>query len=65
MLENLNSFHLNHGLMEVGYVDHQTANPLPSISTSELLNQDEQTLSVSMTATMDAMGNIILGKTLL
>ncbi|KAB2620973.1 hypothetical protein D8674_043101 [Pyrus ussuriensis x Pyrus communis] len=47
--------------MEVGYVDHQTANPLPSISTSEFLNQDEQTLSVSMTATMDTMGNIILG----
>ncbi|TQE12314.1 hypothetical protein C1H46_001967 [Malus baccata] len=59
-LENLNSFHLNHGLMEVGDVDHQTANLLPSISTSELLNQDEQTLSVSMTAIMDAMGNIIL-----
>ncbi|KAM1044230.1 hypothetical protein ACFX13_036124 [Malus domestica] len=61
VLENFNSFHLNHGLMEVGYVDHQTANPLPSISTSELLNQDEQSLSVSMTATMDTMGNIILG----
>ncbi|CAN6544989.1 unnamed protein product [Malus baccata var. baccata] len=61
VLENLNSFHLNHGLMEVGDVDHQTANLLPSISTSELLNQDEQTLSVSMTAIMDAMENIILG----
>ncbi|PQM33504.1 uncharacterized protein Pyn_05209 [Prunus yedoensis var. nudiflora] len=61
VLENLNSFQLNHGLMEVGYVDHQTAIPLPNISTSGLLDHDGQTLSVSMTATMDTAGNIVLG----
>lgn len=56
VLENFNSFQLNHGLMEVGYVDHHTA--LPNILASGLL---DQTLSVSMTATMGAMGNIVLG----
>lgn len=61
VLENFNSFQLNHGLMEVGYVDHQTAIPLPNISTSGLLEHDGQTLSVSMTATMDTAGNIVLG----
>ncbi|ONH92681.1 hypothetical protein PRUPE_8G189100 [Prunus persica] len=61
VLENFNSFQLNHGLMEVGYVDHQTAIPLPNISTSGLLDHDGQTLSVSMTATMDTAGNIVLG----
>ncbi|BBH09958.1 FAD-dependent oxidoreductase family protein, partial [Prunus dulcis] len=60
VLENFNSFQLNHGLMEVGYVDHQTAIPLPNISTSGLLDHDGQTLSVSMTATMDTAGNIVL-----
>ena len=44
--------------MEVGYVDHQNA-----ILTSEL-DDHSQTLSVSMTATMDTMGNLILGKIL-
>ncbi|XP_022727700.1 uncharacterized protein LOC111283423 isoform X1 [Durio zibethinus] len=55
VIENFNSLQLNHGLMEVGYVDHQNA-----ILTSE---QDDhsQTLAVSMTATMDTMGNLILG----
>lgn len=43
--------------MEVGYVDHYAA--LPNILASGLL---DQTLSVSMTATMGAMGNIVLGK---
>lgn len=43
--------------MEVGYVDHYAA--LPNILASGLL---DQTLSVSMTATMGAMGSIVLGK---
>lgn len=60
MLENFNSLQLNHGLMEVGYVDHQTAAPLPSILTSEVFDHG-QSLSVSMTATMDTMGNLVLG----
>ncbi|CAB4321438.1 unnamed protein product [Prunus armeniaca] len=63
VLENFNSFQLNHGLMEAGYIDHHhTAVPLPSLSTSGLLDDhDGQALSVSMTATMDTMGNIVLG----
>ena len=61
MLENFNSFQLNHGLMEVGYVGHQATVPLPNILAPSLL---DQTLSVSMTATMDTVGNIVLGKLL-
>ncbi|KAL6217837.1 hypothetical protein ACLB2K_011054 [Fragaria x ananassa] len=58
VLENFNSFQVNHGLMEVGYVDHQTTVPHPNILSPGLL---DQTLSVSMTATMDTVGNIVLG----
>jgi hypothetical protein len=54
VLENFNALQLNHGLMEAGYVNHQT------ISASGPLDHG-QTLSVSMTATMDAMGNLVLG----
>lgn len=54
VLENFNALQLNHGLMEVGYVDHKT------ISTSQSLDH-EQALSISMTATMDAAGNLVLG----
>ncbi|KAJ7961702.1 FAD-dependent oxidoreductase [Quillaja saponaria] len=60
VLENFNSLKLNHGLMEAGYVNHQTATLRPSIS--ELEPSDEgRNLSVSMTATMDAAGNLVLG----
>lgn len=55
VLENFHSLQLNHGLMEVGYADYQNL-----ISTSELDDHDQK-LSVSMTATMDTMGNLILG----
>ncbi|XP_057484128.1 uncharacterized protein LOC130770638 isoform X2 [Actinidia eriantha] len=52
VLENFNSFKLNHGLMEVGYTNHEAAKgPI-----------HEETSSVSMTATMDARGNLVLGK---
>lgn len=44
--------------MEVGYVDYENAILTPG------LNDQSQTLSVSMTATMDTMGNLILGKIL-
>ncbi|XP_059445716.1 uncharacterized protein LOC132177408 isoform X2 [Corylus avellana] len=54
VLENFNALQLNHGLMEAGYVNHQT------ISASGPLDHG-QALSVSMTATMDAMGNLVLG----
>lgn len=58
VLENFHSLQLNHGLMEVGYADYQNL-----ISTSELDDHDQK-LSVSMTATMDTMGNLILGNIL-
>ncbi|KAI7728045.1 hypothetical protein M8C21_015000 [Ambrosia artemisiifolia] len=51
VIENFSSFKLNHGLMEVGYVGHQKATRQPSA----------ETLSVSMTATMDTSGNLVLG----
>ncbi|KAE8038086.1 hypothetical protein FH972_010629 [Carpinus fangiana] len=54
VLENFNALQLNHGLMEAGYVNHQT------ISASGPFDHG-QALSVSMTATMDAMGNLVLG----
>ncbi|XP_050252339.1 uncharacterized protein LOC126698882 isoform X1 [Quercus robur] len=60
VLENFKSLQLNHGLMEVGYVDHQTGTQFPTISASEPYD-DRQALSVSMTATLDAMGNLLLG----
>lgn len=51
VIENFNSFKLNHGLMEVGYVGHQDATRQPNA----------ETLSVSMTATMDTSGNLVVG----
>lgn len=53
-LENFNSLQLNHGLMEAGYVDH------PSISGLESSDHGRD-LSVSMTATIDAAGNLLVG----
>ncbi|KAF3435126.1 hypothetical protein FNV43_RR22213 [Rhamnella rubrinervis] len=60
VLENFDSLYVNHGLMEAGYVNHQTATLLPRISTSEVFDHGKS-LSVSMTATMDFMGNLLLG----
>ncbi|KAL5562221.1 hypothetical protein UlMin_031968 [Ulmus minor] len=60
VLKNFNFLQLNHAQMEVGYVDHQNATSLPNILTSEV-SDDGETLSVSMTATMDTMGNLVLG----
>ncbi|KAG2672740.1 hypothetical protein I3760_13G057100 [Carya illinoinensis] len=54
VLENFNALQLNHGLMEVGYIKHQT------ILASEQLDHG-QALSVSMGATMDTLGNLTLG----
>ncbi|CAN8265687.1 unnamed protein product [Cochlearia groenlandica] len=55
VVENFDSFHLNHGIMEVGYADHQSASSAPG------LDVEERMLSVSMTATMDTTGNLVLG----
>ncbi|XP_028752666.1 uncharacterized protein LOC114712315 isoform X1 [Neltuma alba] len=60
VLENFHSLQLNHGLMEAGYVDHQTASSPPMVSGLEGYDHG-RTLSVSMTATVDAMGNVLLG----
>ncbi|KAK4268159.1 hypothetical protein QN277_024848 [Acacia crassicarpa] len=60
VLENFNSLPVNHGLMEAGYVDHQTAPSPPMVSGLERYDHG-RTLSVSMTATVDAVGNILLG----
>lgn len=59
VLENLNSIKLNHGLMEVGYVDHEAAALDSSVSASGPVHA--QISSISMTATMDAWGNLVLG----
>lgn len=53
VIDNFSSLHVNHGLMEVGYVNHQALT---------LAKDFEQTSSVSMTATMDVQGNLVLGK---
>ncbi|MED6182574.1 hypothetical protein PIB30_029707 [Stylosanthes scabra] len=53
-LQNFNYLQLNHGLMEAGYVDH------PTISGIEP-SDDGRSLSISMTATLDAAGNLLIG----
>lgn len=54
VVENFDTFHLNHGIMEAGYANHQSAS-------ASGLDVDERMLSISMTATMDTTGNLILG----
>ncbi|KAK7256199.1 hypothetical protein RIF29_29637 [Crotalaria pallida] len=53
-LQNVNFLQLNHGLMEAGYVDHAT---MPDLESSD----HGRDLSVSMTATVDATGNLLIG----
>ncbi|KAL5998096.1 hypothetical protein ACLOJK_009031 [Asimina triloba] len=60
VLENFHQIVVKHGLMEFGYVDHQIAAPLTS-STSGMNNHEEGLTSISMTATTDKMGNLVLG----
>ncbi|KAF4383178.1 hypothetical protein F8388_009209 [Cannabis sativa] len=59
VLKNFNFLQLNHGMMEAGYLDHKTATQLPDTSTSVISDHD-QNLSISMTATIDSMGNVVL-----
>ncbi|XP_031406472.1 uncharacterized protein LOC116215050 [Punica granatum] len=56
VLENFDSVQVNHGLMEFGYMNHQSLLSGPTSAVT-----DEQKLSVSMTAIMDATGNLVLG----
>ncbi|XP_024020845.1 uncharacterized protein LOC21390844 isoform X2 [Morus notabilis] len=60
VLKNFSYLQLNHALMEVGYVAHQTATQLPGRLTSEV-SDHRQNLSISMTATIDTLGNLLLG----
>lgn len=60
VVENFNPFQLNHGLMEVGYADHQVVSERGSDFSPREVDGD-QILSISMTATMDIMGNLVLG----
>uniref|UniRef100_A0A3N7HKF3 FAD-dependent oxidoreductase domain-containing protein 1 n=1 Tax=Populus trichocarpa TaxID=3694 RepID=A0A3N7HKF3_POPTR len=60
VLENFSSFRLDHGLMEMGYVDH-LHDALDRKSSHSVKVEEGQTPSVSMTATMDTMGNLVLG----
>lgn len=57
VLENFNEIKLNHGLMEAGYIDHQVA----TSSDSATADSEQTLLSISMTATIDAKGNLVLG----
>ncbi|KAJ6319318.1 hypothetical protein OIU78_014857 [Salix suchowensis] len=60
VLENFSSLKLNHGLMEMGYVDH-LHDTVDRKSSHSVKVEEGQTLSVSMTATMDTVGNLVLG----
>ncbi|KAL7113672.1 hypothetical protein ACP275_04G075000 [Erythranthe tilingii] len=60
VLENFKSFNLNHGLMEVGYVNHESA-IVSSTSSDSSTGHDANTASISMTATMDMSGRLVLG----
>ncbi|GLJ23642.1 hypothetical protein SUGI_0447790 [Cryptomeria japonica] len=61
VLERHQPFHLNHGLMEIGYSDHQIASSLQDDSSVDNSFSSLDTLSVSMTATTDSHGNLVLG----
>lgn len=60
VLENFNKIHLNHGVMEVGYMDHQ-ATTLSNRSTLEAVENYQSLSSISMTATLDVKGNLLVG----
>lgn len=61
VLENFNRLKLNHGIMELGYVDHQGDNS-NSVHLSSKSNEDEHAAaSISMTATLNTKGHLVLG----
>lgn len=47
--------------MEAGYVNHESA--ILSSTTDGVTKSDANTASISMTATMDMSGRLVLGKT--
>uniref|UniRef100_A0A2P2NIP4 FAD-dependent oxidoreductase domain-containing protein 1 n=1 Tax=Rhizophora mucronata TaxID=61149 RepID=A0A2P2NIP4_RHIMU len=62
VLENFSFLKLNHGLMEMGYVDH--VNGKNSETSASGPADQAKNLSVSMVATMDTSGGLVLGKIL-
>ncbi|XP_073157964.1 uncharacterized protein [Henckelia pumila] len=60
VLENFKSLTLNHGLMEVGYGNHELAT-IRSTKLESEIGDDANTSSISMTATMDMSGRLVLG----
>ncbi|XP_042416755.1 glycine oxidase-like isoform X2 [Zingiber officinale] len=54
VLENFNKLHLNHGVMEVGYLNHHS-------SASGAVENYQSLPSISMTATLDVKGNLLVG----
>jgi len=61
VVENFDKVKLNHALMEVGYVDHQVAKSNHIHMASKSSEDEHGALSISMTATVDAKGNLVLG----
>uniref|UniRef100_A0A0A8YGL2 FAD-dependent oxidoreductase domain-containing protein 1 n=1 Tax=Arundo donax TaxID=35708 RepID=A0A0A8YGL2_ARUDO len=61
VLEKFDKVKLNHGLMEVGYVDCQVAKSNSIPEASESGEDDHGASSISMTATLDSKGNLVLG----
>lgn len=55
VLQNFNFLALNHGVMEADYLNHPTISGLES-------SDCEKDLSVSMVASIDTAGNLLLGK---
>ncbi|GFP91172.1 calmodulin-like protein 3 [Phtheirospermum japonicum] len=60
VLENFKPFNLNHGLMEAAYVSHESAVLSPATSDSKT-GFDVNNASISMTATTDTTGRLVLG----
>lgn len=61
MVEKFDKVKLNHGLMEVGYADYQIAKSNSTNMASESREDEHGDLSISMTATLDTKGNLVLG----
>jgi hypothetical protein len=61
VLEKYDRLKLNHGIMELGYVDHQgdNSNSLPLSTKSN--EEEHDASSISMTATLNTKGHLVLG----
>ncbi|CAL9763806.1 unnamed protein product [Musa acuminata subsp. burmannicoides] len=61
LLENFKDLQLNHGVMEVGYIDHQVFTSSARSFTPGAVEDDDNLSSISMTATLDIKRNLLLG----